>query len=262
MPFTPSHAVVALPFIRTPLVPAAIAVGAMTPDISLFVRAGIPDYGITHNLAYLPVTTGMALVLMLVWRLVLRPAVRPLLPRFVAERLPASWEQSAGSTLRETFIGSRRVPLEALVLLASLALGVVTHVLWDSFTHEGRQDYAWLEATWGALPAYKWLQHGSSTLGLLILAVWGWRYLRRQPRRSVSHPAPGWLRWAWILSLPLALAIAWGIGLSSFGPLDGDFTVAHLAYRVLPPACAVWGAATLLLCLGLASRAPKVETVP
>ena len=33
MPFTPSHAVVALPFIRSPLVPAAIAVGAMTPDL-------------------------------------------------------------------------------------------------------------------------------------------------------------------------------------------------------------------------------------
>ena len=28
MPFTPSHAVVALPFIRTPLVPAAVAIGA------------------------------------------------------------------------------------------------------------------------------------------------------------------------------------------------------------------------------------------
>ena len=38
MPFTPSHAVVALPFLRTPLVPAAIAVGAMTPDLPLFVR--------------------------------------------------------------------------------------------------------------------------------------------------------------------------------------------------------------------------------
>ena len=38
MPFTPSHAVVALPFVRTPLVPAAIAVGAMAPDLPLFVR--------------------------------------------------------------------------------------------------------------------------------------------------------------------------------------------------------------------------------
>ena len=38
MPLTPSHAVVALPFVRTPLLPAAIAVGAMAPDLPLFLR--------------------------------------------------------------------------------------------------------------------------------------------------------------------------------------------------------------------------------
>ncbi len=56
MPFTPSHAVVALPFVRTPLVPAAIAIGAMTPDLPLFVR-GLPlHYGVTHSFAWLPAT--------------------------------------------------------------------------------------------------------------------------------------------------------------------------------------------------------------
>ncbi|MGK3950645.1 DUF4184 family protein, partial [Microbacterium sp. K2] len=49
MPFTPSHALVALPFIRTPLVPAAIAIGAMTPDLPLFLRGiGLP-YSFTHT---------------------------------------------------------------------------------------------------------------------------------------------------------------------------------------------------------------------
>jgi hypothetical protein len=43
--------------------------------------------------------------------------------------------------------------------------------------------------------------------------------------------------------------IAWLVGLTAFGPLDGEFTVAHLAYRVLPPACAVWGALTVALCI-------------
>ena len=56
MPFTPSHAVVALPFLRTPLVPAAIAVGAMAPDLPLFLRGMPLHYGLTHSLAWLPLT--------------------------------------------------------------------------------------------------------------------------------------------------------------------------------------------------------------
>ena len=80
MPFTPSHAVVALPFLRTPLVPAAIAIGAMAPDFPLFVR-GLPlHYGLTHSLWWLPLTIVIALALLLVWRCVLRPAARELSP--------------------------------------------------------------------------------------------------------------------------------------------------------------------------------------
>ncbi|WP_262927685.1 DUF4184 family protein [Microbacterium sp. NIBRBAC000506063] len=49
MPFTPSHAVVALPFVRTPLLPAAIAVGAMAPDLPLFLRGTPLTYQVTHT---------------------------------------------------------------------------------------------------------------------------------------------------------------------------------------------------------------------
>src|SRR5690348_16124352 len=102
MPFTPSHAVVALPFIRTPLVPAAIAVGAMTPDLPLFVR-GLPlHYGRTHDPAWLPLTVLVALVLLLVWRSVLRPAVRELSPGWLAARLPPAWDAGALGGARET----------------------------------------------------------------------------------------------------------------------------------------------------------------
>ena len=104
MPFTPSHAVVALPFLRTPLVPAAIAVGAMAPDLPLFVR-GLPlHYGLTHSLVWLPLTIVVALVLLLVWRCVLRPAVRELSPG-AARRTPAGGVgcRRRSASLRETF---------------------------------------------------------------------------------------------------------------------------------------------------------------
>ena len=84
MPFTPSHAVVALPFVGTRLVPAAIAVGAMAPDLPLFVRSSPLGYARTHDLAWLPATVLLALVLLLVWRSILRPASRELAPRWLA----------------------------------------------------------------------------------------------------------------------------------------------------------------------------------
>ncbi|GAA5203634.1 DUF4184 family protein [Microbacterium jejuense] len=254
MPFTPSHAVVALPFVRTPLVPAAVAVGAMTPDLPLFVR-GLPlQYGTAHSFAWLPVTMAVALVLLLVWRCVLRPAARELSPRWLAGRLPGEWDAGAPASLGETFAGrsgGHAGVRSVLLLAASLAIGVVSHILWDLFTHEGRWGssvFPLLDAAWGPFPGYKWLQHGSSVVGLAILGAYMVVWLaRRRVAAAILRILPDAVRWCWWLSLPVVLVLAWGWGYVAFGPFDAAFTPAHLGYRVLPPACAVWGAATLVL---------------
>ena len=259
MPFTPSHAVVALPFVRTPLVPAAIAVGAMTPDLPLFVR-GLPlHYGATHALAWLPGTTMLALALLLLWRMLLRPATRELAPRPLARRLPVDWDAGSGTALRETLAVSgtpgRVSGPGILILLASLALGVASHIVWDMFTHEGRWGTALIPAIaaeWGPLPGYKWLQHGSSAIGLAVIGIWMLAWLvRRIPVTAVPRLLPSWVRIAWWVSLPTVLVVAWVWGLGMSGPLDEEFTAAHLAYRVLPPACALWGALTVALCVAV-----------
>ncbi|MCW3494080.1 DUF4184 family protein [Microbacterium sp. SSM24] len=264
MPFTPSHAVVALPFIRTPLIPAAIAVGAMAPDLPLFVR-GLPlHYGRTHDFAWVPATVALALVLLLIWRAVLRPAVRELMPTWLASRLPAEWDRGAGAAMRETLSitstggsGSDRrwrVSWRGMLILAvSLLLGVVSHIVWDLFTHEGRwgvEILPVLDEAWGPLLGFKWLQYGSGAVGVAIIGVWAVIWLsRREAAGPVGRVLPVAARWVWWLSLPVVLALAWSTGLAVWGPLDDDFTVAHLAYRVLPPACALWGAVTVVLCV-------------
>jgi len=258
MPFTPSHAVVALPFVRTPLAPAAIAVGAMAPDLPLFVR-GLPlHYGVTHSFAWLPVTVLVALVLLLVWRCMLRPAARELSPRALAARLPGEWDASAAPSARETFAGApaARVTVgRVLLLAASLAIGVASHIVWDLFTHEGRWGAVLLpslDADWGPLPGYKWLQHGSSIVGLAILGAYLLVWLvRRRAAASTVRLLPQWARWCWWASLPVVLVVAWSWGYAVSGPFDASFTPAHLAYRVLPPACAMWGLATVVLCVAI-----------
>lgn len=257
MPFTPSHALVALPFVRTPLVPAAIAIGAMTPDLPLFVRGVGLNYTFTHTFGNVLWTALLAFVLFLLWRVVLRPAVPELAPLWLSRRLPEDW--SDGGTVaagRAVGVGEKRS--YPVLLAVSFLIGVLSHIVWDLFTHENRwgvQLFPSLEGMWGPLPGFKWLQHGSSVIGLAIIGIWALLWLRRQTQRpTVTQAWPTWVRVVWWVSLPVILVGAWVGGLVLFGPLDAEFTVQHLAYRVLPPACAFWGAITFALCIVLAVR--------
>jgi len=254
MPFTPSHAVVALPFVRTRLVPAAIAAGAMCPDLPLFVRGTGLGYGLTHDLRWLPLTVLVALGMLLVWRCALRPVATELTPAWVACRLPAVWTRGARAALTETFPrawGSR------ILLVISLVLGIASHVVWDAFTHEGRlgvQLLPVLAEQWGPLPGYRWLQHGTGIVALVILGVWGTRWLRHRRPRALGRRVAGWVRIAWWVSLPLVLACALVWGSLVAGPDAGVGTVEQLAYLVLPPATALWLAATVVLSVVLQAR--------
>lgn len=259
MPFTPAHAVVALPFVRTPLLPAAVAVGAMAPDLPLFLRGTPLTYQVTHT--NLVVTVVLAFVLLAGWYLVLRPAVRELIPRVLAARLPREWDAGGLSVIRTVSAPRERAahPIWGdavrfpILLVVSLLIGALSHVVWDAFTHEGRwgvQLVPVLAAQWGPLCGYKWLQHGSSIVGVTALAIWGLiRLARSGGGGAVDRSLPNGVRWAWWLSLPVILAIAWFTGLAARGPFTEAFTPQHLGYLVLPPACAVWGVITIVLCV-------------
>lgn len=200
MPFTPSHAIVALPFARTPLPAGAVAIGAMAPDLPLFFPWVAP-YSVTHGIpSLLWVSLPIALVLYAVWRLVLRPAASGLLlPEALRARMPYSWDRGGWDDIRRS---GRPVRDVALVVLAAL-IGVVSHVVWDLFTHAGRLGSEWIPALaepWGPLPGTAWLQHASSALGLLGLAAWAVVAARRA---GVVHrsdpPAVGVIRvLAWV----------------------------------------------------------------
>lgn len=252
MPFTPSHAVVALPFLRTPLIPAAIAIGAMTPDLPLFIRRTGLTYSFTHTYANVVWTALLAGVLFAVWRLVLRPAVPEFLPERMARRLPEDWRATGVAALPE-LVGNGWWP--RCLLVVSALLGVLSHIAWDMFTHEGRagvEILPILDQQWGPLLGYKWLQHGSSVIGLVILGIFALLWLRRNTMgERFPRILPTWIRLVWWISLPTLLVAALAWGLVQSGGLSEEFTVQHLAYLVLPPACAIWGGITVVLCVVL-----------
>lgn len=197
----------------------------------------------------------VALVLLLVWRVVLRPACRMLAPRRLGARLPQQWDRGPRAALRETFGDAGCV----ILLVTALAIGAVSHVAWDAFTHEGRAGVALipaLGASWGPLPGYKWLQYGSGIGGVIVLAIAAVAWLRRSTPGPVD-PEPLAIRATWWLSLPVFLVAAVLLGLVAYGPLTAEFTVQHLGYRTLPLAAGVWALLTLVLVVVLRIRASR-----
>jgi hypothetical protein len=208
VPFTLSHAVVALPFRRTVLTPSAIAAGAMVPDLPLFfpVLPVHEAYGATHSWWGVPtIDLVLAAVALLAWYAILRPASTALAPGWLRSRFPADW----GAPQR--LVVSWR-PRAVISLLVSMILGSATHVAWDLFTHPARAGAEWLPAlatNWGPLPGYDWLQYGSSVLGVVVLAIGAVVWLRARPVAPQASRMPRWLSsGAWALA---ALVFLWAI---------------------------------------------------
>jgi hypothetical protein len=62
-------------------------------------------------------------------------------------------------------------------MLLSLCAGIATHLVWDTFTHSGHLAILDARIT-GGLFLHQILQHGSTLLGTVFLAVWLGRKLR------------------------------------------------------------------------------------
>jgi hypothetical protein len=185
MPFTVSHAAAVLPFKRLSagrLPMAALMIGSMSPDFPYFMPIGL-ERVVTHNLSGLFGFCWPASLFC--WLLYAHFLERPTMAL-----LPRRWSAAFPSSDRE--VSWRTLALAS----AAVILGGATHIVWDSFTHGGSPVVGALRvlrievAQWNGhtLHLYGLLQHVSSVVGLLILAAWAVRQVRRADAR-VDSPA-------------------------------------------------------------------------
>jgi hypothetical protein len=165
MPFTPAHPVAVLLLRRTPLDFAALAIGSMAPDIPYFVEFSANNqYGHTL-LGSVVQSLPQGLAAWLLFRFVMAEPLLALLPTSHRERLASAFRPP-----RLT------IPAFLLVLL-SLYVGILTHIVWDSFTHQHgymveRLPVLSLPVFPGSpMKVYKALQFGCGILGLVLLGV-------------------------------------------------------------------------------------------
>lgn len=178
----------AIPLRRLGLPVAALAVGSMVPDVAVFLPQ-VFDYELTHSLlGVVTVDLGVGLLLLLGWWHWFREPTLDLLPETLRERVPV---RSGFAPSAPSFWGR---------VVGSVLLGAATHVLWDSFTHDGPETTQWLPALaddWGPWPGYQWLQVFSGAIGIVLVVGW-WRLSWRRAdrvvrRRPLVGRRGGWL---------------------------------------------------------------------
>lgn len=161
---------------------SALIVGSLAPDFHYYFNLGPPRY-FTHSIkGSFIFTLPVSLAVLWIFHTVMKAPLISLAPRRHQGRLVG---------LAEPF---RWGPLSRFaVILFSLLVGIGTHIVWDSITHERGlivRNFPNLSAPavdeFGhPRPLYDILQHLSTLIGSAILAIWYLRWLRRTPPQPV-----------------------------------------------------------------------------
>jgi Domain of unknown function (DUF4184) len=241
VPFTPAHAAAALLFRHSRLVLSAVLIGTLAPDFEYLLRFQ-PEGRFGHT-AFGALFLSLPLALMVLWMFhtfVKHPAAS-LLPEAVQRRL--------GNQLDAfRFGGAGRF----LLILASLSVGIATHILWDSFTHLDSwfpQHWAFLQQfvtlpILGRRALFRILQHFSTIVGLAALSAWFVLWYRDTPptTRVPDGPVSGRHK-TLIVSVLFSVAFLGGLGrgFSVAGiPMSPDSKKMFLGYAVVTAMALLW----------------------
>jgi len=235
VPFTVSHAVAALPFLRTPLPVAALVIGTMAPDLPYFLPLGVPRDFSHSLLGVVTIDLAVGIVALLAWVFLLRAPVLDYAPAWLRERMPA-----------------RERATVPWVLLA-LVVGALTHLAIDTLTHEGSLDAVFpvfaLEI--GPWSVSNYVHFVVSVIGAVILAVWVRRWVARTARsvvsRSLVSNAERLRVWVMLGSGFLLLFFgSWIYQLEWVGTTVFDMNALFVAFAI---AVGVFGLVALVICV-------------
>lgn len=184
MPFTLSHAAVALPFRRFQPVWPALVIGTFAPDLQYFIWISDEDRSGHHFPQVVLFTLPLALIVLWIFEWVIKGPAIELLPSPVQRRLQDKIAPLSFSGWKK--LGS---------ILLWIAIGIATHLFWDEFTHRQTwmSDHMALLHVVVPVPflhpmeLLKILQHASTVVGFLVLCVWFAIWYLRTPPVSISR---------------------------------------------------------------------------
>ncbi len=220
MPFTITHIAAVAPaawFLRGRIPFSALAIGSMICDVPVFFP-WLLDYDTMHSfVGIMTHCLPVGVTFYFLFQVILKRPMATLLPRSMAIRL-APWID------RDVDFS---IPQIAIVI-ACVAVGASTHVIWDGFTHYsgwGVRSFPMLRLEairWGDR-SMRWcdvLQHGSSVLFLPPLIASGVWWVYRQPVVDAAKNRPAindYVVFAILCSLVVAV-FAYAVGVHQIFP--------------------------------------------
>ncbi len=196
MPLTIAHPAAILPFSRQSkyIHFSAVVLGSMAPDFEYFLR-GRPVGEIGHSF------TG-----------------------FFTFNLPLFLQDTANQRTSKSKL------FNVMVFSYSALFGMLTHVVWDSFTHKNGfivtqvSILAEIMPLFGLqIPLYKYLQHGSTLVGITLIIGYVYYRAANQPKKSLPsiQPKQKLIFWLQVLGLAFFYVCIWylinEVSLRSYG---------------------------------------------
>ena len=187
MPFTVSHAAAVLPLRRIRRLPwVALVLGSFGPDFEYFLRFTHKSRAWHYFPDILLYCLPFTLLCFYLFHAVIKRPMARLLPRSVQQRI---WFDEHPYPTTPGQIG---------LVIATLLMGLATHVTWDALTH----PYTWpwqhivalRETYWGKQPGYALAQTASSVGGLVAMIWFTRASYQKAPVHEVKRVWPGWVR--------------------------------------------------------------------
>lgn len=220
MPLTFAHPAAILPFSRKNRYVhfSAMVFGSMSPDFEYFFR-GQPMGEIGHTLiGFVLLNLPLVALFYYIYHFYIHHALLNHSPVFLQD----TYTNKVNSNCSH--------PFKALVFCYSALFGMFTHVAWDSFTHIN----GYMVQTFPAIfmntftisgfdiPLFKFLQHGSTALGILLIIAY--LYFRALSQRHTLAHVPikqKLLYWSSLFLLTIIGVLLWNlidhVPLSNYG---------------------------------------------
>lgn len=218
MPLTFAHPAAILPFSRQSkyIHFSALVLGSMAPDFEYFLR-GRPIGEIGHSVTGF-FTFNLPLVI-LVYQI-----YRAFVQQHLINHLPVCLQDTTNQRTSKSKL------LNAMVFSYSALFGMLTHVFWDSFTHKNGfmvtqvSILAEIKPLFGLqIPFYKYLQHGSTLVGITLIICYVYYRVANQPKKSLPsiQPKQKLIFWIQVIGLAFFYVCIWDfineVSLRSYG---------------------------------------------